>query len=250
MSDITISRPELVNGHTDVICSTSIRHILAVRKSALLQIDTLIRQLAEISVLTESIGGKTARDWAMKQDFRCGCWLMEKPETAMKAITRNLDREIWRDLMQRSGMLSLMDAQAHDTWYRSLEYDNFPEISWNYKTNCPCKFGNKIIVNNLVRWDRWGLHLITGQQADRLADLERMLHLFSGKPIPDSRENIIIRLDDHIRSVQGKACYEDEMFSIRYFKKGSAHITFRKPELVDRLNDIIAKRYPGQLSAI
>ncbi|MCD6760105.1 hypothetical protein LTT86_26615, partial [Escherichia coli] len=56
MSDITISRPELVNGHTDVICSTSIRHILAVRKSALLQIDTLIRQLAEISVLTESIG--------------------------------------------------------------------------------------------------------------------------------------------------------------------------------------------------
>ncbi len=23
----------------------------------------------------------------MKQDFRCGCWLMEKPETAMKAIT-------------------------------------------------------------------------------------------------------------------------------------------------------------------
>ena len=129
MSAITVSRPEVVTGHTDVICSTSVSHILAVRKTTLLQIDTLIRQLAEISVLTESIGGKTALDWAMKQDFRCGCWLMEKPETAMKAITRNLDREIWRDLMQRSGMLSLMDAQARDTWYHSLEYDNFPEIS-------------------------------------------------------------------------------------------------------------------------
>lgn len=77
-----------------------------------------------------------------------------------------------------------------------------------------------------------------------------MLHLFNGKPIPDCRENITLRLDDHIQSVQGKESYEDEMFSIRYFKKGSAHITFRKPELVDRLNDIIAKRYPGQLSAI
>lgn len=269
----------MVNGHTEVICSTSIHHILAVRKSTLLQIDTLIRQLAEISVLTESIGGKTTRDWAMKQDFRCGCWLMEKPETAMKAITRNLDREIWRDLMQRSRMLSLMDAQARDTWYRSLEYDNFPEISeanilstfkqlhqnkdevfergvinvfrglsWNYKTNSPCKFGSKIIINNLVRWDRWRFHLITGQQTDRLADLERMLHLFSDKPIPDNRENIIIRLDDHIRSVQGKVCYEDEMFNIRYFKKGSAHITFRKPELVDRLNDIIARHYPNVLA--
>lgn len=180
--------------------------------------------------------------------------------------------------MQRSGMLSLMDAQARDTWYRSLEYDNFPEISeanilstfeqlhqnkdevfergvinvfrglsWNYKNNSPCKFGSKIIVNNLVRWDRWGFHLNNGPQADRLADLERMLHLFSGKPIPDNRENITIHLDEHIRSVQGKECYEDEMFSIRYFKKGSAHITFRKPELVDRLNDIIARHYPEML---
>ncbi len=47
---------------------------------------TLIRQL-EISAMTVSIGGKTALDWAMKQDFRCGFWLMEKPEIAMKAIT-------------------------------------------------------------------------------------------------------------------------------------------------------------------
>ena len=62
---------------------------------------------------------------------------------------------------------------------------------------------------------------------------------------PTNPENITIRLDDHIQSVQGKEDYEDEMFSIRYFKKGSAHITFRKPELVDRLNDIIAKHYPG-----
>ncbi|EJZ3096790.1 hypothetical protein OHY81_005392, partial [Escherichia coli] len=51
MSDITVSRPEVVNWHTDVICSTSILHILAVRKSTLLQIDTLIRQLAEISAM-------------------------------------------------------------------------------------------------------------------------------------------------------------------------------------------------------
>ncbi|EHQ0036112.1 restriction endonuclease subunit M, partial [Escherichia coli] len=64
MSGITISRPEVVNGHTDVICSTSIGHILAVRKTTLMQIDTLIRQLTEISAMTESIGGKTAPDWA------------------------------------------------------------------------------------------------------------------------------------------------------------------------------------------
>ncbi len=67
-----------------------------------------------------------------------------------------------------------------------------------------------------------------------------MLHLFSGKPIPDNRENITIRLDGHIQSVQGKERYEDEMFIIKYFKKGSAHITFKRLELIDRINDIIA----------
>ncbi len=41
MSEITASRPEVVNG--DIICSTSVSHILAVQKSTLLQIDTLIR---------------------------------------------------------------------------------------------------------------------------------------------------------------------------------------------------------------
>ncbi|EJF0048247.1 TPA: DUF4942 domain-containing protein [Escherichia coli] len=274
MSDITIPYPEAVNRHTDVICSTDIRHVVTVRNEALQQTERVIRQLAEISAMTESIGGKTARDWAVKQDFRCGCWLMEKPETAMKAITRNLDREIWRDLMQRSGMLSLMDAQARDEWYRSQEDDNFPEISEanilstseqlhrnrdemaergvinlfrglsrTQNSGSPCKFGSKIILNNLVKWDWWGFGLNHGPQAGRLADLERMLYLFSGKPIPDYRDNILIRLDEHIRSVQGEACYEDEMFSIRYFRKGSAHITFKHPELVEKLNAVLAKHY-------
>ena len=59
MSEITAPRPEVVNGHTDVIGSTSIRHVVTVRYAALQQAEMLIRQLAEISVLTESIGGKT-----------------------------------------------------------------------------------------------------------------------------------------------------------------------------------------------
>ncbi|MGI5623750.1 DUF4942 domain-containing protein, partial [Escherichia coli] len=57
MSNITISHPEVVTGNTDVICSTSIRHVVTVRNAALQQTETLIRQLTEISVLTKSIGG-------------------------------------------------------------------------------------------------------------------------------------------------------------------------------------------------
>ncbi|EAA4617442.1 DUF4942 domain-containing protein [Salmonella enterica] len=280
MSEHTHADPEVLTDHTDVICSTSIERIVTGRNAALTQIESLIHQLAEISTLTRSIGGKTAPDWAMKQDFRCGCWLMEKRETAMKAITRNIDREIWRDLMKKSGMLSLMDAQARDQWYRNLEGNDIPTISeanilstfeqlhqskgevfergvinvfkglsWDYKSNSPCKFGRKIIVTGLVKYDRWGFGLNWGWQRDRLADLERMLMLLDGKPVPDNRADVTRRLADHIDAKKSHTGYEDEMFAIKYFQKGTAHITFGRPELVDKLNDIIARHYPGTLAA-
>ncbi|EPC6006921.1 DUF4942 domain-containing protein, partial [Escherichia coli] len=40
-----------------------------------------------------------------------------------------------------------------------------------------------------------------------------------------------------------------KMFIIKYFKKGSAHITFKRLELIDRINDIIARYFPSVLSA-
>ncbi|HAU4281871.1 MULTISPECIES: DUF4942 domain-containing protein [Citrobacter] len=280
MSDLNFTESEVLTDHTDVICSTSIERIVTGRNAALAQIEALIQQLNDISTLTRSIGGKTALDWAMKQEFRCGCWLMEKPETAMKAITRNLDRGIWRDLMKKSGMLSIMDAQARDQWYRNLEGDGIPAVSeanilstfeqlhlnkgdvfergvinvfkglsWDYKSNSPCKFGKKIIVTGLVKYDRWGFGLNWGWRRDRLSDLERMLMLLDGKPVPDNRADITRRLADHIHANRHSNRYEDEMFSIKYFQKGTAHITFKRPELVDKLNDIIARHYPGMLAS-
>ncbi|EKN6211620.1 DUF4942 domain-containing protein [Yersinia enterocolitica] len=274
-----IDEPQVLTGHTDVICSTSVERIITVRNTALVQIDALIHQLEDISAITSSIGGGIAKDWAMRQDFRCGCWFMEKAETAMKVITCNLDRGIWRDLMKKSGMLSLMDAQARDQWYRNLEGDNIPAISeanilstfeqlhqqkdevfergvinlfkglsWHYKTNSPCRFGKKLIISNLVSCNQWGFTLNQGYRRDQLADLERMLHLLDGKAIPDNRSDVTSRLYEHIRvNSQMAKIYEDDYFLIKYFMKGSAHLTFRKPALIDKMNNIVAKRYPQML---
>ncbi|CAI2477645.1 DUF4942 domain-containing protein [Serratia liquefaciens] len=275
-----VIEPDVLTEHTEVICSTSTERIVTGRNTALAQIEALIYQLEDISVITNSIGGGIARDWAMRQDFRCGCWLMEKAETAMPVITRNLDRDIWRDLMKRSGMLAIMDAQARDQWYRNLEGDIIPAISeesiystfeqlhrdkgevfergvinvfkslsWDYKSNHPCKFGKKVIVNGLVSYNQWGFTLNHSYRRDQLADLERMLFLLDGKPIPDNRGDVTTRLMEHIRDNPSKDVYEDNFFSIRYFQKGTAHITFKRSDLTEKMNDIVAKHYPGMLAA-
>ncbi|MBH3214823.1 DUF4942 domain-containing protein [Serratia marcescens] len=274
------TEPEVLTDHTEVTCSTSIERVVSGRNAALTQIEALIHQLEDISAITNSIGGGIARDWAMRQDFRCGCWLMEKAETAMPVITRNLDRSVWRDLMLKSGMISLMDAQARDEWYKNLEEGGLPEISeenilatfehlhhskgevfergvvnvfkglsWDYKTNSPCSLGKKIIINNLVTHNRWGFSLNWGWRRDQLTDLERMLFLLDGKPIPDNRCDVTTRLMEHIRDHPGVQLYEDDFFCIRYFQKGTAHLMFKRLDLVEKMNDIIAKHYPGMLPA-
>lgn len=215
----------------------------------------------------------------MKSGHQYDSWLTETSEKAMPTITRNVDRSIWRDLMLKSGMLALMDAQARDQWHKNLEEGDLPAISeanilstfkqlhlnkrevfergiinvfkglsWDYKTNSPCCFGKKIIINNLVTHNRWGFSLNWGWRRDQLADLERMLFLLDGKPIPDNRDDISTRLMEHIRDNPATGTYEDAFFSIRYFQKGTAHLTFKRPELIECMNDIIAKHYPSILA--
>ncbi|HDU6043768.1 TPA: DUF4942 domain-containing protein [Klebsiella pneumoniae subsp. pneumoniae] len=270
---------DVLTEHNELILSTSIERVVTGRDSALKKIEQLIEQLDAISRLTCEIGGGTAQDWAMKPGHRYDSWLTEKADKAMPSITHNIDRNIWRDLMLKSGMMALMDAQARDQWHKNLEEGDLPAISeanilstfeqlhlnkmevfergiinvfkglsWDYKTNSPCSFGKKIIINNLVTHNRWGFSLNWGWQRDQLADLERMLFLLDSKPIPDNRGDISIRLMEHIRGNPATNAYEDEYFSIRYFQKGTAHLTFKRLELIEMMNDIIAKHYPMVLA--
>ncbi|EEU1085919.1 DUF4942 domain-containing protein [Escherichia coli] len=273
------TEPDVLTEHNELILSTSIERVVTGRDTALKQIEQLIQQLDAISGLTSEIGGGTAQDWAMKPGHRYDSWLTEKADKAMPAVTRNIDSSIWRDLMLKSGMMALMDTQARDQWHKNLEEGDLPAISeanilstfeqlhlnkmevfergiinvfkglsWDYKTNSPCSFGKKIIINNLVSHNRWGFSLNWGWRRDQLADLERMLFLLSGKSIPDNRSDITTRLMAHIRDNPDKDVYEDEFFRIRYFQKGTAHLTFKRLDLVERMNDIIAKHYLGMLA--
>lgn len=271
---------EVLTDHNELIGSTSIERIVTGRDAALSLIEILIHKLDDISRLTSSIGGDVAEHWAMRQGHSFDCWLMQPVDKAMPVITRNIDRSIWRDLMLKSGMLTLMDAEARSQWAKNLEEGDLPVISeahilstfeqlhhnkqdvfergiinvfkglsWDYKTNNPCYFGKKIIVNNLVKHDRWGYSLNWGWRRDQLADLERMLYLLDGKTIPDNRHDISIRFMDFVRDNPHQQVFEDELFTIRYFQKGSGHITFKRLDLVEKMNDIVAKHFPGMLPA-
>ncbi|MDW3565702.1 hypothetical protein N4236_03655 [Enterobacter asburiae] len=57
MSEQLYADPDVITGHTDVICSTSIERIVPGRNAALSLAEILIHQLSDISALTDSIAG-------------------------------------------------------------------------------------------------------------------------------------------------------------------------------------------------
>lgn len=75
-----------------------------------------------------------------------------------------------------------------------------------------------------------------------------MLNLLDGKPVPEHRNDISVRLDAHI-SKQHSSVFKDEYVEIHYYQKGTGHIIFKRPELVEKMNDIVARHYPGSLPA-
>lgn len=189
-------------------------------------------------------------------------------------VVRGIDCGAWAYLMAQSGLRSLMDATAREKWDKAIAAGEVPELteanvrstfkmlhdsrgdmfergviacfkalSWQYKTNLPQKFGRRMVVTYL-----------TGggfTKCDQLDDLVRVLSVLDGKPEPDHRRGIYAALS--AAGLNGWPCkagtVETEYLSIRTFKNHNGHITFKRPDLVEKMNRIIAKHYPGALPA-
>lgn len=81
-----------------------------------------------------------------------------------------------------------------------------------------------------------------------LDDLTKVFYLLEGRNVPDHRVSEGAKFGEYFeREGFSGAVYEAEYFSMRYYMKGTAHITFKRPELVDRINDIVARHFPDML---
>jgi hypothetical protein len=213
----------------------------------------------------------------IKTDSSGNPWPLERsPQADLdKTLRLGIDSAAWQYLMSQSGLRSLMDAKARETWDKAVNSGDIPEftdgnvrstftmlhdsrgemfergvvacfksLAWDYKTNLPQKFGKRIVMTYLTGYHSY-------QRCNELDDLMRVLHVLDGRPEPDHRGGIssmlqAAGLSSYVRK-QGIA--ENAYLSIRCFKNGNGHVTFKRPDLVDKMNLIIAKHYPGCLPA-
>ncbi|MFO6300453.1 DUF4942 domain-containing protein [Rahnella selenatireducens] len=262
----------------EMIPSVAIDRIIALRENGLKQFTDALELLGSARRLfLDACNAKYLHgyDICVKEAIN---W-EKQPQRAQNAIRKTIDGKIWDRLMNETGMYTLMSTRQRDEWDRQLSGENMPEItldtvlatfnqlhaskndtfeqgvidlfkslSWDYKTNNPCRFGKKIIVSLLMdSYSSGRIHFSTLGRS-KLDDLTKVFYLLEGRNVPDYRVSEGAKFAEYFaRERFSGEVYESEYFSMRYYLKGTAHITFKRPELVDRINDIVARHYPSML---
>lgn len=274
---------DMQSGANELIPSVAVDRVIAQRNSGVDMFMQGVKALQEAQKLLAAAAGCdgfSGMAQLVESGLR-GSRSAKGDEAIRRSICLHADRDIWQRLMEDTGMLTLMSAAQKKQWRTDLYSDNCPEISldnvlatfrqlnaskaetfeqgvidvfrnlsWDYRTNNPRYLGKRIIIDGVLDNYQGKLYSVRSYGQDRINDLARPFWLLDGKTVPDFRVSEGVQLSDFIQ--QGGVNSVGELltcdyFTLRVFKKGSAHITFTRPDLVDRVNDIIARHYPGAL---
>lgn len=270
-----LSADAALHGGTEVVPSVAIDRVIAEREEGIkLYMEGL--QMLEAATAMLASAAQTDRLFDLQQAAAEALQWRKKPERNRAAICRVADVKIWDRLMSQSGMYTFMSAKQRDEWDRQLSGDSMPEItldnvfatfkalnagkrhtfeqgvidvfrglSWNYKTNNPCRMGKKIIVSHVL--DRWQRANQNG--TDRLNDLERAFCILEDKNVPDYRNGAGTRLEAWFSGSRYGEVWTGEYFTVKVFMNGNGHIVFSRPDLVDSINDLVARHFPAMLAS-
>lgn len=266
-----------------LVKSISIENLLQQRDAILERVQGAIATLKEAQQISEVSGisdEKRYRNFAYMlqgNDHYRRTDLLD--EGALATIRGRMDACAWNHLMHESGLRTLMDAKARKEWDDKINEVKVPELtaenvratfanlygsrqeifergvlnvfkglSWDYKTNRPFAFGKRLVLrwlrNSVSGGSRYGWP--SHGTCDKVDDLVRVLHVLDGKPEPDHRQGTYHQLYEEERTQQ---VIETPYLQIKSFKNGNGHLTFKRLDLVEKMNQILAKHYPAALPA-
>lgn len=127
----------------------------------------------------------------------------------------------------------------HDNFERAVEH-TFIRMSWDRPNNRPILLKNKVIYNLCILKGRYNMPRHSLLAVDQLIDIFNSLD--GNQPIP--------HLQNFTSWVHGAPNDKPQTglwtnyIKVKLFDNNNAHITFTRPDLVEKLNGIIRKKYP------
>lgn len=268
----------------ELIKSISIENVVAKRDAAVARLKALFDTVNEVdgeiaglcgSQLRSLLGGRDCRLFERDglpeaiREIDSGIWAKLLLESGIRSFMASADRDKWDTNIINNDVPELTLDNVTST-FKALYAQRgemfvdgvvavFRSLSWDHKTNSPMAFGKKIILANL--WTDKGMFL-NSRRCDVLDDLLRAMCVLDGKPEPDVRNGMRNRIhladrpadywDDALgRRVQpeGSDVLEDGYFTVKWFKKtGTAHVVFKRQDLVDKMNMVLGSRFPDAIA--
>lgn len=184
-----------------------------------------------------------------------------------------LDASMWRRAFDMTGFKLLMDAEAVADFEKSLSpippefteatiratfinlrmnaesmfrrgvYNVFRRLSDTYRTNArePFRIGSKVVMSSMITNQFGYLQISTGSYRwapDQLNDLDRVFHVLDGKLFQPHELSSAMDL-----AFKQGTVFENDYYRAKAFKNGNLHLEFKRPDLLDKVNEQIAEFY-------
>lgn len=267
-----INDPSPAMSMNELLPSISIAAFLSAREGIRERLATIHALIAETDTMADQAGfGPILKDVAFERVGRFARANFLQPD-GLDPLLHKLDVRGWEHLMYHSGMLPFLDRTARTEWrervaqgdvpplseeniagvFQTLHQDRrmmmergvvavFRRLSWDATTDRPIRFGMQIALQGILNYQGW-LNDIPTASIHALDDLVRALHWLDGTAQPDHRTPVA-------HAIRGAGTYDFPYFSMTVYKKGTGHLTFKNPALVEGLNKILTQHAPDALPA-
>lgn len=188
-----------------------------------------------------------------------------------KTVRADLDRDMWRGFIVGTPLGSLMDVEEKKRFEESLKSDPpectpetvfatmsrlagdaggifrrglanaFSRLSHDFRSHDGFKIGDRVVMARLVTGSgtfRFLNHYTEGY----LAGVDRCFHVLDGKPGPEYQQGACAALRSAIQQL-GVSSVETDYFAIKWYGNGNAHIRFRRADLVEKANKLLAEHF-------
>lgn len=187
-------------------------------------------------------------------------------EATRRRITQDVDRAHWRHLLQTTGLREHLTPKRLLEFERSVELDPpaitvellagtllelasqtgqmlaesvtemWRRLSPEFKAHSKMPFPDKWIVDVDMSHVRWTTGVI-----ERLHEIDRIMAQLDGQPVPIEYQQGLSGLVWRRRQ---EKVWDDEtdLWTVKKYKNGRAHLRTKRPDLIAKLNTILIER--------
>lgn len=199
----------------------------------------------------------------------------------LEGVRKTVDRSVWNYLLISTGLDKLMDKTAREDFRAQCEKDPPPATADNcyatmsalmgdadlifkrgvatafsrldrrFRSHDGFKVGARMVLANCFGLDGWWNHW--AKHDETLIDVERAMYLLDGKAPPERDGGIVGAVKLAKAEFPGFAAAnfeaETDYFRAKVFKNGNLHLWFKRDDLLDRVNLLLADYYGATLGA-